>query len=203
MGSHYFDRSPTAASSPRQVNLALPDVALTFTTDRAVFSADRIDPGTKLLLQVAPMPDAGHVVADVGCGYGPIAVTVATRQPECTVWAVDLNERARTLCVDNARAARCRSVTVGAPEDVPSDLIVDRIYSNPPIKIGKAPLHELLGGWLGRLRPGTGRAYLVVHKHLGSDSLARWLVEQGWPTERLVSRQGYRVLGVGPSTVTT
>ena len=78
---------------------------------------------------------------------------------------------------------------------MPGDLRFSTIWSNPPIRIGKPALHALLAAWLGRLAPG-GRACLVVHKHLGSDSLARWLTDEGWSTTRLSSRAGYRLLDV-------
>jgi hypothetical protein len=64
---------------------------------------------------------------------------------------------------------------------------------NPPIRIGKAALHDLLLGWLDRLTP-DGRAVLVVGRNLGADSLQRWLGEQGFPTDRLASKRGYRLL---------
>ncbi|MGK5558515.1 MFS transporter, partial [Actinomadura kijaniata] len=71
--------------------------------------------------------------------------------------------------------------------------------SNPPIRIGKAALHDLLLTWLPRLTP-TGQAHLVVQKHLGSDSLQRWLADQGFPTRRLASRSAYRILQVSART---
>jgi 16S rRNA (guanine1207-N2)-methyltransferase len=71
------------------------------------------------------------------------------------------------------------------------------IFSNPPIRVGKAALHELLSTWLHRLTP-EGRAWLVVHKHLGSDSLAAWLAGEGFAVRRLGSRMGYRLLEVAP-----
>jgi len=73
----------------------------------------------------------------------------------------------------------------------------DAIYSNPPVRVGKGPLHELLLRWLPRLKPG-GAAYLVVQRNLGSDSLAKWLGEQGFGVKRLKSKKGYRVLEVRP-----
>ena len=80
------------------------------------------------------------------------------------------------------------------------DVVFDLVWSNPPIRIGKQALHELLERWLSRLAP-AGEAVLVVQRHLGSDSLQRWLEAQGWPTERVASRQGYRLLRVRPSEV--
>jgi 16S rRNA G1207 methylase RsmC len=109
-----------------------------------------------------------------------------------------VNERAGDLCRANAEANGVGAqVRVVAPEEVPPDLVIDQLWSNPPIRIGKGALHDLLTTWLDRLAPATGTAELVVQKHLGADSLARWLVEQGWSTERTASRAGYRILHVG------
>lgn len=194
---HYFDREPTSRSAPRTVRLDLPDRSLELRTDRSVFAARGVDPATKYLLLEAPAPPASGTFVDLGCGYGAIACTLAARAPEATVWAVDVNRRALDLCRANAAALGLANVEVLAPEDVPEGVPVDLLWSNPPIRIGKAALHELLGGWLARLAPG-GRAVLVVHKHLGADSLQRWLVEQGWTVTRLGSRQGNRLLEVRP-----
>jgi 16S rRNA (guanine1207-N2)-methyltransferase len=184
------------------VTLSLPDVELALTTDRGVFGGSSVDPGTKFLLLDGPRPDPAEAgdLLDLGCGYGPIALTLATRAPGATVWAVDVNERARALCAANAEAAGLANVQVTAPDEVPADVRFAAIWSNPPIRIGKAALHELLLEWLGRLAPGAP-AHLVVQKHLGSDSLARWLTEQGHPTTKLRSRAGYRLLDVAGAAV--
>ena len=142
-----------------------------------------------------PAQTAGLRIADIGCGYGPIACTLAKRCPTAHVWAVDVNERARGLCAANAATAGLENLTVVSPDEVDAELRFDHLYANPPIRIGKAALHDLLALWLTRLAPG-GVAHLVVAKHLGADSLQRWLGEGGWPTERLSSRAGYRLLEV-------
>lgn len=201
---HYFDAEPGAASRPGSVSLQLPDLSLSLDTDRGVFSGGRVDPGTKLLLlDGPPASDAAGPLLDLGCGYGPIAITLARRCPTATVWAVDVNQRARRLCAANAEHAGVADrVRVAAPHEVPAEVTFGQIWSNPPIRIGKAALHDLLHTWLDRLAPG-GTAHLVVQKHLGSDSLAGWLVQQGFPTERRASRMGYRLLDVtGPSSPT-
>ena len=197
---HYFSPDPGAVSRPRRVELALPDgLALTFATDAGVFSADRIDPGTRALLAEAP-PVRGTTLLDLGCGYGPIACALARRAPDATVWAVDVNRRALVLCGRNAEGNGVGSqVRVAEPAEVPSDVRFDQIWSNPPLRVGKAVLHQLLTDWLRRLRP-DGEALLVVQKHLGADSLARWLTGAGWPTERLGSRMGYRLLRAVPAS---
>ena len=175
------------------MRLALPDMTLDLTTDRGVFSREGVDAGTKLLLLEAPAPAPSGDLLDLGCGYGPLAIAMARRAPGATVWAVDVNERARALTAANAAALT--NVRVAAPDDVPADVRFATIWSNPPIRIGKGALHELLLRWLSRLTP-DGRAVLVVQKHLGADSLARWLDAQGFLTTRVQARVGYRLLEV-------
>ena len=194
--SQYWTDSPGVASQPSEVDLLLPDVDLSLTTDRGVFSADRVDRGTRYLLLEGPDLPTGPVdLLDLGCGYGPIACTLASRRPEARVWAVDVNERARDLCRANAAAAGLANVEVAAPDDVPVDVRLAAIWSNPPIRIGKPALHDLLTRWLDLLTP-DGTAHLVVQRHLGADSLARWLDDRGWATERRGSRKGFRLLDV-------
>ncbi len=195
--AHYFDDDPSVASAPTTVDVNLPDLSLQLIADRGVFSADRLDAGTKLLLMEAPeLTERDRLVLDLGCGWGPIACVSARRAPWAEVWAVDVNDRARALTRSNATAAGVgEQVHVAAPDDVPEAIRFDRILSNPPIRIGKAALHELLMRWLPRLDPAGG-AQLVVQRHLGSDSLATWLEGQGFTVERLKSRAGYRILDV-------
>jgi 16S rRNA (guanine1207-N2)-methyltransferase len=162
-------------------------------TDSATFSPRRLDPGTAFLLDAAPAAPSTGTFLDLGCGYGPIATSLARERPGARVVAIDVNERSRELCARNAASLGCTNVEVLAPEDVDPSLRFDLIWSNPPIRIGKEALHDLLLLWLQRLAP-EGRAVLVVGRNLGADSLQRWLGEQGFPTERLASKRGYRLL---------
>lgn len=202
-GGQYFEAEPAAASSPRTVVVEIDGMQLGFTTDSGVFSPGRLDAGTRLLLAEAP-PLAGgdRRVLDLGCGWGPIACVTALRSPAAEVLAVDVNERALALTARNAAAAGAANVTVAHPDDVDPGRRFDRILCNPPIRIGKPALHELLAFWLDRLGPG-GRAHLVVQRHLGSDSLARWLADRGHQVTRLASKSGYRILEVEPVATPT
>lgn len=193
-GSHYFADQPSAPSEQRSVRVELDDVELELTSDNGVFSVGRLDPGTRVLLDSVPAPPAGEVL-DLGCGYGPIAFTLALREPEARIWAVDVNERALSLVEGNAKQVGTDAVLARKPDDVPAELRFDAIYSNPPIRSGKAELHGMLQQWLPKLTE-NGVAYLVVARHLGADSLAKWLTAGGFPTERLRSNRGYRVLQV-------
>jgi 16S rRNA (guanine1207-N2)-methyltransferase len=194
--SQYFEPEPAVGSRRRQVQLVLPDVSLRLTTDRGVFGVAGVDPGTKRLLLDGPALPAGAIdLLDLGCGYGPIALTMAKRSPQATVWAVDVNRRALALCAENAAANGLTNVRVVEPDGVPDDVEFEAVVSNPPIHIGKPALHQMLAHWLQRLAP-TGHAVLVVQHHLGSDSLVRWLNDNGWLARRLSSRAGYRLLEV-------
>ncbi|TAN32244.1 methyltransferase domain-containing protein [bacterium] len=192
---HYFDPEPAVESKPRTVHLRVGDLSIELQADRGVFGSKGVDAGTLTLLREAPPPPPRGDLLDLGCGYGPIAVALAHQAPEATVWAIDVNERALQLARSNADAAQLANVTACLPSEVPDDVRFAAIYSNPPVRVGKGPLHELLLRWLPRLRPGAS-AYLVVQRNLGSDSLATWLAAEGYEVRRLKSKKGYRVLEI-------
>lgn len=171
------------------------DVELELEADRGVFGSKGVDLGTQVLLNEAPAPPAAGEVLDLGSGYGPIAIVLARRSPAAHIWAIDVNERALELTRSNAETAQTRNLTAGLPDEVPAGLQFDALYSNPPVRVGKQPLHELLLRWLPRLKPDAP-AYLVVQRNLGADSLASWLAEQGYAVTRLKSKKGYRILEV-------
>lgn len=191
--SQYFSERPDVASDTTEVDVVLQDLAFTMLTDRGVFSHGHLDIGTSLLLREAPTPPASGDLLDLGCGAGAIALTLAKRSPDAVIWAVDINARARDLTRDNAARNAIANVRVASPDEVPADVRFAAIWSNPPIRIGKAALHELLIGWLGRLG-ADAEAILVVQKHLGADTLQRWLTDHGFPTDRVASKAGFRLL---------
>ncbi len=196
MSDHYFSADPDSIEKRQPVRAAVWGRELQLESATGVFSAGRVDIGTAVLFRETSPPTRPGSYLDLGCGYGVIACALAGSQPGATVWAVDVNERALRLCHDNAVALgladRIRPVL---PEGVPADVEFDEIWSNPPIRIGKAALHALLLAWLPRLSP-AGRAVLVVGKNLGADSLQRWIDEQGFGCRRLASAKGFRVLEV-------
>lgn len=196
MDEHYFSADPTVPFTRRPVEVEVWGHRLRLDSGSGVFAQGRLDVGTAVLFRESEPPTTGSTYLDLGCGYGVIAVALARSRPEAEVWAVDVNERAVLLAGENAATAGCGDrVHATTPAGVPDDVTFDEIWSNPPIRIGKSALHDLLLTWLPRLAPG-GRAVLVVGKNLGADSLQRWLGEQGYPTSRLASAKGFRVLEV-------
>jgi len=197
-GDHYFSASPSSPEHLRRIRIALAGRELEVTTAAGVFSPERLDAGTGVLLANTPAPPAGGHFLDLGCGWGPIALTLALDSPRATIWAVDVNERALDLVRRNAADLGLDNVNAVRPEDVPDDVVFRTIRSNPPIRVGKNELHGMLEHWLPRLDERSD-AWLVVQRNLGSDSLQRWLaatLPRGYSVHRAATGRGYRVLRV-------
>ncbi|MCU7723262.1 methyltransferase [Actinoplanes sp. KI2] len=198
---HYFSAEPTAPAQRGEIEFSAAGRDYRLTVASGVFSAGRLDPGTAVLLRKGDLPTATTtgVFLDLGCGYGPIAAVLATESPRATVWAVDVNSRARELTAENAESLGLGNLEVAEPDEVPGDVVFDQIWSNPPTHVGKAELRALMERWLPRLAV-DGVAWLVINRHLGGDSLHAWLVELGWEVERVASQKGFRVLKVTRKT---
>jgi 16S rRNA G1207 methylase RsmC len=194
-GEHYFTEQPATELSLREITVTLAGSPYRLTTASGIFSPDRIDTGTQVLLAAAPTPPPGGHLLDLGCGWGPIALTLALGSPHATVWAIDVNERALDLVRRNAQTLGLTNLNACRPEDVPADLTLTTLWSNPPIRVGKNELHAMLSTWLPRLEVGSD-AWLVVQKNLGSDSLQRWLAAElpAFTVARAATNKGYRVL---------
>jgi 16S rRNA G1207 methylase RsmC len=195
---HYFTASPASSAELRERQMVLGDRMVSVLTAGGIFSPDGIDRGTSVLLKHAPDPPPAGTFLDLGCGWGPLALTMALRSPEATVHAVDVNRRALDLASRNAQRLGLLRVSALLPEEVPDDTAYDLIWSNPPIRVGKAVLHEILRAWLPRLAPG-GQAWLVVQKNLGADSLQRWLATElpALTVDRPATSGGFRLIRVG------
>ena len=200
-GEQYFTAQPSSNDKRRVITVRLGGRDVDVETGSGVFSPEHVDQGTQVLMnECAELPASGTFL-DVGCGWGPLALAMALASPEATVWAVDINERSRNLTAANATLLGLGNVVVAAPDDVPADLRFDVIWSNPPIRVGKVALHEILNTWLTRLS-AKGEASLVVAKHLGAPSLLTWLRDQFGAqriVERIAQSRGFHVINVGPS----
>jgi 16S rRNA G1207 methylase RsmC len=195
---HYFSQEPKSEYQPKQIELDVAGEVFNVSTASGTFSPLRLDVGTSVLIDHLELaPQEGNIL-DLGCGWGAIALNLAKHSPKAKVWAVDVNNRSLELTAENAKIVGLENIQTAIPESVPKELMFSGIWSNPPIRIGKKELHELLLGWLPRLEKGSS-AYLVVQKNLGSDSLQKWLTEtltDGYEVSRLTSVKTYRIIKV-------
>ena len=147
----YFTDQPAALAAERtHIEVTLAGKKLSLEGAQGVFSARQLDKATSVLLAEAPAPPEAGTFLDLGCGWGPLAISLGIFRPEAKVLAVDVSERARDLTRTNAqRAGVC--LQVGSPEEIFAAAKaaggLDLIWSNPPVRIGKKPLQELLLTW--------------------------------------------------------
>ena len=194
----YFSPTPASPDLRHTIPVRILGRDMRLEVSSGVFSANRLDLGTSVLLNHVPAPPSSGNLLDLGCGWGPIALALALSSPKSTVWAVDVNERAVALSEANARKQGLTNIRALTPDQVPEDIRFDVIWSNPPIRIGKVALHSLLETWLARLNE-HGVAYLVVQKNLGADSLIAWMRTAFAGTltvSKYASSKGFRVIEV-------
>jgi len=174
--SHYFDLDPSLASLERQVKFTLFNKEYTFYTDNGVFSKSRIDEGTYIFLKVlVPLQLTGRIL-DLGCGCGPIGLTILANSPSASAVLADINPRALAL-------ASKSSVLYGVNDRVTclqSDIYekiegkFDSIVVNPPIRAGKAVTYNMYLGAKQYLIDG-GSLYIVIRKKQGAESAFKYL----------------------------
>lgn len=196
--NHYFSETPEGELIPREISVTLGGNKVTVITAGGIFSPEHIDQGTQVLLTHIASAKPSGIFLDIGCGWGPIALALAIQSPKATVYAVDVNDRCLELTRMNAKRLGLENIIVCKPEEVPADVLFDEIWSNPPIRVGKEALHEILTHWLNRLNKSSV-ARLVVQKNLGSDSLQKWLAAElpsDFETTRADSAKSFRVLKV-------
>lgn len=195
---HYFSETPDSEFKPKEISVEIDGRKVNVTTSGGIFSPDRIDQGTAVLLEhLDELAPSGEIL-DIGCGWGPISLAIASRSPKANVWAIDVNNRSLELTALNAKKLGLANVQTSKPDEVPEGIEFAAIWSNPPIRVGKNELHEILQTWLPRLSIG-GEAFLVVQKNLGSDSLQRWIDDEfknSHSVIRFATSKGYRVLRV-------
>jgi 16S rRNA G1207 methylase RsmC len=201
VSDHYFSADPAAPFERETFTCEVWGQRLELASGAGVYSRGRLDVGTAVLFRETDPPRPGRVL-DLGTGYGVIGLAIAASwrsagvgPVEGSVTGVEVNQRATLLANENAERLRLTDLFRAVPPDDEgaASTTYDEIWSNPPIRIGKQALHELLLRWFALLSP-RGRAVMVVGKNLGGDSLQAWLTDHGYPTARLASAKGFRVL---------
>lgn len=200
-GEQYFSANPNSLDLRRTLQVDLRGKEVSVQVSNGVFSSSKLDLGTAVLLKHAPQPPENGRFFDIGCGWGAISLALGFESPNAQIYAVDVNERALELTNINAKNAELNNIHTYLVEDAlkeDSSKNIDLIWSNPPIRVGKDVLHNILLTWLPRLKVG-GAAYLVVQKNLGSDSLIPWLSKnlgEDFSVEKYASSKGYRIIEV-------
>ena len=195
MAQHYFSEDPEVERREREVVFEVGGKVISAKSVSGTFSTSGLDQGTKVLLTLHEyFPKTGEVL-DIGSGWGPIALSIASLCPKTKVFAVDVNGRAISQTKENASRLGLTNVFAYLPEQLDKNLEFDAIWSNPPIRIGKKALHALMRDYLPRLK-GGGSAYLVVQKQLGAESFQKWLSTefQGFEVSKVANSKGYRVI---------
>lgn len=171
MSSHYYSEKPTVKSGRKSLVAEIRGSRFSFTTDAGVFSKKEIDFGTKLLLETLAVTNVEGDILDVGCGYGPIGLTLAKENSDRTVWMVDVNERAIELSELNRRNNNIENVKVFKSyllnEVEKNDF--GYVISNPPIRAGKKVVHELFDQAFTHLK-SNGELWVVIQKKQGAPS---------------------------------
>ena len=196
MTEHYFSSEPSGPLKTQEIVVRLANTDHTVLTAGGIFSPEHLDAGTEALLYSSPTPPPTGTFLDIGCGWGPLALTLGIESPEADIWAIDVNTRSVDLTAMNADRLGLKNIHACKPDEVPQDLSFDLIWSNPPIRVGKAELHAILNTWIPRLKNG-GEAYFVVAKHLGADSLEKWLsttFSTSHQVSRADTRKGFRII---------
>lgn len=194
---HYFSSDPAAPKKTVSVTIQVGGKKIEIDAASGTFSSSKLDAGTAVLLkQDEHFPKDGNVL-DVGCGWGPIGLSIASVATACRVFAIDINQRSIEQSNLNSKNLGLSNYSAGHSRDLPDDLRFSAIWSNPPIRVGKKILHELMETYIPRLEPG-GRALLVVQKNLGADSFQRWLSARFPEAEvtRVATDKGYRVISL-------
>lgn len=202
MNEHYFSSIPSSEDRRRLIDVELAGRTVQIETSGSIFSPEGLDRGTRVLLDSVPALPASGDFLDIGSGWGPIALSMGLESPGAHITAIEVNERAAELTAINASRLGLDNIAVRHPDEVPVDTQFDVIWSNPPIRIGKAALHGILTRWLPTLRPG-GEAWLVVAKKLGADSLLPWMstmldtqAPEEFVTRRAATDKGFRILHI-------
>lgn len=193
MVDHYFSQSPKIESQPQIVKVDVCGVSLNFKTDRGVFSKNALDFGTRTLLEAFQLRDeVKGGVLDVGCGYGPIGITISRLYPDRHVTMVDVNERAVRLAKENLERNKVKADVFQSNlfEKVGGTYAV--IVSNPPIRAGKAVVHEILEKSYNFLHEG-GELWVVIQKKQGAPSALSKLKEIYNEVETVQKDKGYFV----------
>ncbi len=188
---HYFDENPQTAHNRKEISFRFSSVNYTFITDTNLFSKDKVDTGTQILLDAVAKCGTGKKVLDLGCGYGVVGI-VLNRTFGCETDACDVNRRAVECSVSNAQRnnAKVRYIVSDGFAELTDKY--DDIVLNPPIRAGKAVIYRLFEESYEHLNEG-GRLWIVIRKQHGAQSAQKKLEEIFRQVEFVDRDKGFHV----------
>ncbi len=192
MADHYFSNSPVSAHHERQIETTLNGRTMRFYTDAGVFSKDDVDPGSRLLIESADAL-SGRVL-DMGCGWGPVGLSLALANPDAQIVMADINERAADLSERNRRLNGVLNAQIIVSDGFSGvDGAFDHVFTNPPIRAGKSVIYGMFDESFRRLRTG-GTLSIVIRKQQGAPSAKKHLEEVFGNAEVIAKSGGYWII---------
>lgn len=195
MTEHYYSKNPHVKSEPKYWKAVLRGRTFDFMTDAGVFSKDEVDFGSQLLIRTFREPDIEGSILDVGCGYGPVGLSIASSFPERTIQMVDINERALTLSEANAEKNNIKNAVIYPSDALDQVQTLDfaAILTNPPIRAGKEVIFKIYEQAFAHLVSG-GELWVVIQKKQGAPSTMTRLEELFGNAEIAAKSKGYYII---------
>lgn len=195
MSDHYYSNKPQTESKPRQWKFTLLGHHFIFETDTGVFSKSEVDFGSRVLIDAFDMPKTVGDVLDVGCGYGPIGLSIAKTHPERFIHMMDINTRAIALAEKNAKLNGIQNVRIFESDglDAVGDVQAAAILTNPPIRAGKETIFRFYDTSYEKLVEG-GELWVVIQKKQGAPSTVSHLEEMFSEVEVVEKKKGYWII---------
>lgn len=191
MPEHYYTQDPHSAHKERTIAARAADLTLTFDTDAGVFSKNELDPGSKLLIE--SMGDLSGRVLDLGCGWGPVGICLALKNPQAQLVLSDVNERALSLARRNLQKNGAQAEVIESDGFSALEGTFDHVVTNPPIRAGKAVIYGMFDTAFERLTPG-GTLTIVIRKQQGAPSALKHLQEKFGEAEIIARGGGYWII---------
>ena len=195
LSEHYYSRTQKVESDPKFWDYTLKNNSFRFKTDNGVFSKREVDFGSRLLIESFEMPNVEGLLLDVGCGYGPIGLSLAKYYQDRMIHMVDVNERAIELAKENAELNQIQNVRI-----YESDRLLNvkentfaAILTNPPIRAGKITVHDIFEQSFNHL-VSKGELWVVIQKKQGAPSAIEKLNNLFNHVETIDKSKGYFVI---------
>ena len=195
MSDHYYTNKPQTESKPRHWTFTLLGFNFKFETDAGVFSKSEVDFGSRVLIDAFEMPEVEGDVLDVGCGYGPIGLSIAKANPERFVHMMDVNTRALQLAEKNASVNGVQNVRIFESDGLSNvgDVKAAAILTNPPIRAGKETVFRFYDGAFDKLVSG-GELWVVIQKKQGAPSTVSHLEKKFSEVDVVEKNKGYWII---------